>query len=545
MIAKFLSVFGQQLIDLTEFGTIVTNTTVEGLYKKIVKLIETGKIFTLRFNNAIYDFSNDKIKHALNQVTDKMEIKIYYTSDESYLYYLLIDEDSKVTLGKTAITAGESGDVDLADLTDVDLTSVSNGQVLKYNSETEKWENADESGGALDISDLGDVDIDSPTNGQVLKYNSTTEKWENENESGGSDSFQIIDLESETLADDLDDIDSTKPVYLKTNIGTVPVVTFSKYEPVGGNTVFSFMYLQSSMLRSTAVTLSDPISISTVTTKNLGSVAEMLVFLNYATVSASIATGITIADVSMSLQSLAINNTDDFITNFVNIEIGTEALLPVNVAVTDVDANINDIVPFLLTIKRTSQTAYKISAAESYYNSEQYGGQEYKLVPLNSALVTGEVPAQNFGFKLIKILQTVNNVSYHQYGQAIGVGKWDVVIAAGSTSSIENIQNYTAVFPIAKMMQMGMQNDNEGGLVLGIDLSLTDVDKNIADRATYFAFTVGFSIETDTYGQKYIQTRQGQQLITLGNGIYRILVQPFNSRSSTEVQFVISREGSL
>lgn len=40
-------------------------------------------------------------------------------------------------------------------------------------------------GGASDLDDLSDVDITSPTDGQVLKYNSTSRKWENDDESGG------------------------------------------------------------------------------------------------------------------------------------------------------------------------------------------------------------------------------------------------------------------------------------------------------------------------------------------------------------------------
>lgn len=44
---------------------------------------------------------------------------------------------------------------------------------------------ATNSGGASDLDDLTDVDISSPTNGQVLKYNSTTQQWENQNEGGG------------------------------------------------------------------------------------------------------------------------------------------------------------------------------------------------------------------------------------------------------------------------------------------------------------------------------------------------------------------------
>jgi hypothetical protein len=65
----------------------------------------------------------------------------------------------------------------LAGLTDVDISALTNGQILQYNSTTSKWENVDRTD--IDLDQLGDVTIVSPTNGQVLVYNSSTSKWEN------------------------------------------------------------------------------------------------------------------------------------------------------------------------------------------------------------------------------------------------------------------------------------------------------------------------------------------------------------------------------
>lgn len=65
----------------------------------------------------------------------------------------------------------------LEDLLDVNITGLTNGQILRYDSVTGKWENTDQ--GNLDLDDLNDVTIVSPTNGQVLVYNSSTSKWEN------------------------------------------------------------------------------------------------------------------------------------------------------------------------------------------------------------------------------------------------------------------------------------------------------------------------------------------------------------------------------
>ena len=69
----------------------------------------------------------------------------------------------------------------LEDLNDVVISGLTNGQILRYDSVTGKWENTDQ--GNLDLNDLNDVSIVSPSNGQVLVYNSSTSKWENS--SGG------------------------------------------------------------------------------------------------------------------------------------------------------------------------------------------------------------------------------------------------------------------------------------------------------------------------------------------------------------------------
>jgi hypothetical protein len=66
---------------------------------------------------------------------------------------------------------------DLEDLADVNISGLTNGQILRYDSPTGKWVNTDQ--GNLDLDDLNDVSIVSPTNGQVLFYNSSTSKWEN------------------------------------------------------------------------------------------------------------------------------------------------------------------------------------------------------------------------------------------------------------------------------------------------------------------------------------------------------------------------------
>lgn len=94
------------------------------------------------------------------------------------------------TTSKTVIGAinelqqggGGGGSSTLAGLTDVDISSPTNGQILKYNGATDKWENGTGGGGgASALTDLSDVNVSAPSNGQSLIYDSATGKWVNGN----------------------------------------------------------------------------------------------------------------------------------------------------------------------------------------------------------------------------------------------------------------------------------------------------------------------------------------------------------------------------
>lgn len=92
----------------------------------------------------------------------------------------------------TAALSGGSGSSTLADLTDTDISTPTNGQVLTYDSTAEKWENANIPTPATpSLSDLTDTTISTPTNGQVLTYDSTAAKWVNANASGGGGGINL------------------------------------------------------------------------------------------------------------------------------------------------------------------------------------------------------------------------------------------------------------------------------------------------------------------------------------------------------------------
>ena len=100
--------------------------------------------------------------------------------------YLNQTSAAKVMVGATASTDGESGRVPAPTPSDSE----------KYLKGDGTWDTpSGGGGGSSTLSGLTDVDLSSPTNGQVLKYNSTTQKWENANESGGGGGTSIIVVE--------------------------------------------------------------------------------------------------------------------------------------------------------------------------------------------------------------------------------------------------------------------------------------------------------------------------------------------------------------
>ena len=107
-----------------------------------------------------------------------IDFPIASTSGDTDIILIWQDGANKQTT-KATFLSGLPENLD--ELNDVAISGLTNGQILRYDSVTGKWENTDQ--GNLDLNDLNDVSIVSPSNGQVLVYNSSTSKWENS--SGG------------------------------------------------------------------------------------------------------------------------------------------------------------------------------------------------------------------------------------------------------------------------------------------------------------------------------------------------------------------------
>lgn len=80
--------------------------------------------------------------------------------------------------GKMRTNEGGGGASNFADLDDVSFENLQNGQVPKYNSTTQKWENKEDS-----LANLSDTSMLTLSDKQVLSYNGRTQKWENKSNS--------------------------------------------------------------------------------------------------------------------------------------------------------------------------------------------------------------------------------------------------------------------------------------------------------------------------------------------------------------------------
>jgi len=122
---------------------------------------------------------------GLTTAADKM---IYTTASDTYAVADLTSagrallDDSDASAQRTTLglgTAATSASTDflastavINDLSDVTISSVSNGQVLSYNSTSGDWENTTPaSGGATDLDGLSDVTLTSVTGGDLLQNN--------------------------------------------------------------------------------------------------------------------------------------------------------------------------------------------------------------------------------------------------------------------------------------------------------------------------------------------------------------------------------------
>ena len=116
-----------------------------------------------------YIGSNEKLALFLpNATADSYEFDVVYEL-ATPLTYQLSPQEIKSLLGANNIWHDANGD------TTVTYRTETAGQILDVVQEN------------TGVEDLSDVSVSNVSNGQVLKYNSTSQKWENSNESGGAE----------------------------------------------------------------------------------------------------------------------------------------------------------------------------------------------------------------------------------------------------------------------------------------------------------------------------------------------------------------------
>lgn len=118
--------------------------------------------------------------------------------------------------------------VDVEDIGDVDLTNLANGQVLKYNSTTQKWENANESGGGATYTEGDGIDISAQN---VISVDTTFSEASTRANIASGDTFATIlgkikkfftDLKTVAFSGSYSDL-SDKPTIPTVNNGTLTI----------------------------------------------------------------------------------------------------------------------------------------------------------------------------------------------------------------------------------------------------------------------------------------------------------------------------------
>jgi hypothetical protein len=148
---------------------------------------------------------------SISELTTAADKMIYTTASDTYAVTdlttagraLLDDADAsaqRTTLGLGTAATSASTDflastAAINDLSDVSISSVSNGQVLTYNSTSGDWENATSPTGATTLGGLSDVTITAAAAGEYLRYSGSA--WVDA-------SLSVVDDTTPQLGGDLD-----------------------------------------------------------------------------------------------------------------------------------------------------------------------------------------------------------------------------------------------------------------------------------------------------------------------------------------------------
>lgn len=114
------------------------------------------------------------------------------------------------------------GATSLSGLSDVTITSATNGQVILYDSANSVWKNSNLPTGSSTLDGLTDVTISSPTDGQALIYDSNSGEWTNGAGGGGSSTLSgLTDVTITSAANGQALLyDSVNSIWINGNVGS-------------------------------------------------------------------------------------------------------------------------------------------------------------------------------------------------------------------------------------------------------------------------------------------------------------------------------------
>jgi len=126
-------------------------------------------------------------------------------------YNITSDYDVRVSRSNFEIAQGSPiTGVKLGELSDVDTTGVTDGQVIAYDAAAQEWQPADDAGGVTELGQLDDVTLNNTAQGELLKYNGND--WVNDtidksdvslsNVDNTSDADKPISTATQTALDD-------------------------------------------------------------------------------------------------------------------------------------------------------------------------------------------------------------------------------------------------------------------------------------------------------------------------------------------------------
>ena len=155
-------------------------------YRVTSKGVVNGKDF--KIDGVTIDNVRDVKVNGSSVVTNKqanIDLTNYATKTDVNAKQDILIEGTNITIGSDGKT------ISATDTTYNDFAGSTHGLVPPVQTQAGKFLKDDgtwaDATGASAVEDLTDVDLDDLADGQILKYNSTSEKWENADESGGEE----------------------------------------------------------------------------------------------------------------------------------------------------------------------------------------------------------------------------------------------------------------------------------------------------------------------------------------------------------------------